>query len=140
MKKVLIFLTVTGLLDSLYLSYEHFSHSIPPCTNSFFSDCGTVLTSQYSSLFGVPLVLIGITYYFILLCLSVVFFLRNIKILKYLFLISLMGFIMSLYFVFLQIFIIKAICLYCMLSAITSSSIFFITTSLRRKENLYGKK
>ena len=54
---LLIVLSLLGIIDAGYLTYEHYQQIIPPCTvNRYFpiaSDCGKVLTSAYSVIFGI---------------------------------------------------------------------------------------
>ncbi|MDO8497706.1 MAG: quinone-dependent dihydroorotate dehydrogenase [bacterium] len=129
-------LASVGLIDSIYLTYEHYSRIILPCSTSiFFSDCGKVLQSSYSTVFGIPLALFGIFYYCFLL-ISSLFILatNNRKGIYTLIILTTIGFVTSLYLVFLQIFIIKAICLYCMVSALISTSLFIIVQIVFSRE------
>lgn len=127
MKKIAV-PAIIGLVDASYLTYEHYSDIIPPCTNSFLADCGKVLQSQYALVFGVPLAGIGVFYYSLLLIVAVSVIINNNRIGKYaIVILTTGGFVSSLYFVFLQLFVIKAICIYCMLSAIVSTILFIIT-------------
>ncbi|MCR4334794.1 MAG: vitamin K epoxide reductase family protein [Patescibacteria group bacterium] len=114
-----LILSFLGFIDASYLSIEHFLGKIPPC--SLVKGCEIVTTSSYSVIAGVPVALMGAIYYLIIFLCSValitnpkVLFYRIIKILIPI------GFISSLYFVYVQIEILKAICLYCMFSAFTS--------------------
>ncbi|CAN5232201.1 vitamin K epoxide reductase family protein [soil metagenome] len=132
MRKILVILAAfafLGLLDASYLTYEHYSNEIPPCsTNILSADCGKVLTSEYAKIFNIPVSVLGIGYYLLLLTFIFAVFRKNKKALKPLFFVSLTGLAMSLYFVYLQLVIINAICLYCMISATLSISIFALTS------------
>lgn len=112
--KILIFL---GILDTLYLSYEYFTRIIPPCpTHSVlgsFVDCGKVLTSPYATIFGVPVALIGLFYYLFLL-----FAIFRLK--KFLVYITTLALIGSGYFMYLQLFVLHSICIYCTFSALVN--------------------
>jgi len=142
----LIILIVAGLTDSVYLTVKHFSHIVPPCTiNSFLpilSDCGKVLTSRYSTVFGIPLALFGIIHYSILL-LAFVFSKKRIA--GYILILeSFAGAFFSLYFMYLQLFVIVSICIYCSLSALISFFILITVYQHFKKERfelhnfLYG--
>ncbi len=126
MKLFLLILALAGLTDASYLTYEHYSNSLPPCTTGFsFVDCGAVLQSEYALLFGLPLALWGVLQYTLLslLLLSTIFFPR--RLLKSLLILqTTAGFVFSLYFVYLQIIVIKALCFYCMISALISTFVF----------------
>ncbi|OGK56182.1 dihydroorotate dehydrogenase (quinone) [Candidatus Roizmanbacteria bacterium RIFCSPLOWO2_02_FULL_38_10] len=124
-KPALMLLSLIGLFDSFYLSYKHFKNIIPPCTGNIFSDCGQVLTSEYAYFFGIPLAYIGIIYYAILTVSLVTYLKTKDHRPIYLFILAnSVGIFFSVYFVFLQLVVIKAICTYCMLSALVTFSIF----------------
>lgn len=123
MLKTFLFIAITlaGFIDASYLTYEHYSHYLPPCsTNILFVDCGKVLTSQYSLVFGIPLAAIGMVHY------ALVLLFYRPKTAYLLILETLIGFLASLYFIFLQLVVIKSICLYCMLSAAISTTLFIL--------------
>src|SRR3990167_9515610 len=99
-----------GFIDAAYLTFEHFLGRVPPC--SILHGCEKVTTSPYAEVFGIPLALFGAVYYFLLLVLVIAFFdLKNDKILKIATVITPVGFLASLYFIYIQLFVIKAICL-----------------------------
>lgn len=121
---LLIFSTI-GALDSGYLTIEHFQHAIVPCSSGVFADCGKVLSSQYSTVLGVPLALIGFIHYLALTMTIIYVLRRQSRIGMFIILgMSTVGVISSLYFVYLQLFVIHAICQFCMLSALTSLLLF----------------
>lgn len=109
-----------GFADASYLTMEHY-FSVPlPCT--IFNGCETVLTSSYSVISGIPVALLGVFYYltvFILLAYAIDT--QKGVCAKLAMSLTPFGFLASLYFVYLQIFVIKAICLYCMVSATLST-------------------
>lgn len=124
MKKLLLVLALVGVLDAGYLVYEHYSNFIPPCPahGTWIVDCGAVLRSQYSEIFGIPLALLGLLHY-ALLTIWVSFVPK--KWAKYLALLeSCAGAVFSIYLVYLQLGVVHAICLYCMVSALVSFIIF----------------
>ncbi len=127
----LVLLTFSGLFDSFYLTLKHYSKQIPPCTTGIFADCGAVLTSSYATIYGVPLALLGLFHYAVLTVLVFLTLYTANKIFRrLLFVLSAVGFVFSLYLVFLQIVVIKALCQYCMLSALISF-IFYIIVRFR---------
>lgn len=141
MKKILllILLSLLGIADATYLTYEHYQQVTPPCTVNRFlpiaSDCGKVLRSSYSSMFGVPLAVFGIIQYFLLLIALITLIIYRKKILTYwLILQSMVGAVFSLYFMYVQLVILKSICIYCTWSAIISFSIFFLVCKIFQKE------
>lgn len=130
---VFIAVSLIGLADSSYLTAKHYLGT--PINCSIFNGCDTVTTSPYSTVLGIPVALLGALYYLFFLLLSVLYIdSKNEKILEFMARFSAVGVIVSSWFLFLQIFIIKALCLYCLISA-TSSTILFVLgfTVLRRK-------
>jgi uncharacterized membrane protein len=129
-KKILFTLaTLAGLgfIDSTYLTYEKLTGSEVACT--ILAGCNTVINSEFASLFGLPLAYLGLLYY-IFLAILINFTIKNNKIywLQILTLTTLSGFFMSGYFVYLQLFEIGSICIYCMASALTSTLLFILTS------------
>ncbi len=131
----LLTLSILGIIDSYYLTLEHYGKIIIPCTTYAFIDCGQVLTSKYAYVFGVPLAVIGLFHYSLLSLFLVSMLVNERRLIKYLILIqSTIGFFASIYFVYLQIIVIGRICVYCMGSALISLIIFFLVQRLFSEE------
>ena len=126
---LIIFLAFAGLLDASYLTYEHYARIIPPCSIHWWVDCGKVLNSSYSMFLGlVPLALLGVFQYTAELVVATYVAITGNKLAqKLLLFLTAMGAMFSLYFVYLMIFVIKAICLYCFASAIISFLLLVFT-------------
>lgn len=117
--------SVIGIADSLYLTYEHYAQIIPKCSKTFwFLDCGKVLTSQYSEFYGVPTALLGVGFYASLLAITLLNLVGKSLVDRVLFMLGVIGAAVSVYLVTLQIFIIHAICFYCMVSAFNCLILF----------------
>ncbi|MBB2890888.1 vitamin K epoxide reductase family protein [Flexivirga oryzae] len=57
-------LSVLGLADAAYLTFEHYSGSTSlACSDSGAIDCAKVTTSQWSSIAGVPVALLGLLFF-----------------------------------------------------------------------------
>ena len=111
-----------GFLDAAYLTILHFRNAFPPCT---ISGCETVLTSQYSIIFGVPIALFGSLFYLIIMAFSLAIFLHKRKIFAHgLFLSAFTGLFVSAVLFFIQMFILKSFCQYCLLSELFSVLVF----------------
>ena len=112
-----------GFADATYLAIEHFLGKVPPC--SIIQGCDLVTTSQYATIFGIPVALMGALYYLAII-IAVIFFLdkKNVRLLVVLAKCSVAGLVASLYFVGIQFFVLHAICLYCFFSAATSTMLF----------------
>ncbi len=141
MKKffILALLSLFGIADAAYLTYEHYQQVTPPCTVNHLlpiaSDCGKVLRSSYSVMFGIPLAVFGIIQYSFLLLVIILLAVYRKKIFAYwVILQSMIGAIFSLYFMYIQIGILKSICTYCTLSALISFVIFFLVAKFFFRE------
>lgn len=130
----LVAVSVIGLADSSYLTAKHYLGS--PINCSIFNGCEKVTTSPYSIILGVPVALLGVLYYFSFLLL-VIFYLdtKREKILEFAARFSFVGIIASFWFLFLQIFIIKALCLYCLISAASSTTLFIISLLILKSKH-----
>lgn len=118
------FLGFLGFLDSTYLTVFHFKNIVPPCTVYF--GCETVLTSPYSMVGPIPLALFGAIFYLAVIVLSILAITnpRNLHVKTLVFSIF-VGFLISLYLILVQLFIIHAFCQYCLLSELISTLLLF---------------
>ena len=122
----ILILSAIGFADATYLTTQHFLGAPVAC--SILKGCEQVTTSPYSVIFGIPIALLGSLYYLTILILSVIYLdSRKINIFNIIAKITPFGFLASAYLVYLQIFVIKAICLYCMGSAVTSTLLFVLS-------------
>ena len=122
---ILLVLGFAGLLDASYLTAKHYLKT--PVFCSVFSGCETVLTSSYAQIAGVPIALLGAIYYFAVLVLLLLWFeFRRKKYLVSAMVLAGFGTAASLFWVGVQIGVIKAICLYCVISSIISTTLFIL--------------
>jgi uncharacterized membrane protein len=108
-------LSLIGLADSIYLTVEHLTGQSLRCT--IISGCSEVLGSPYSHIGSVPLAALGAMAYFTAFDLSILAafgyrFARPLLV----GLVALM-FLMTLWLLYLQAFVIRHFCQYCLLSA-----------------------
>ena len=139
-----LIVAILGFADASYLTIEHYRGVIPPCSAT--EGCEAVLTSSYSVIFGVPTSLLGALYY---LAVAVGAFMyleskhgageikaHHAAILKWTLIATAFGFGMSLWFVYLQLFILHSICVYCMGSATTSTVLFITAIFMLRRSSI----
>ncbi|MFA6018416.1 MAG: vitamin K epoxide reductase family protein [Patescibacteria group bacterium] len=120
---LILAVSTLGFIDATYLTVQHYADIGLPCTITY--GCETVTNSSFSMMFGIPVALLGVCFYVSILFLSYAALeFKQKKLLKVVSLLSIFGFVFSLWFVFVQFFIVHAICQYCMLSALTSTTIF----------------
>ena len=127
----LFILAILGFSDASFLTIEHFQNLIPPCTTS---GCETVLTSQYSYIFGIPVALLGALYYLVI---TIGLFAhiegKHEPSLRAVLLMTVIGFLMSLWFVFTQAFLIHHYCQYCLVSATICTLLFAVSVYVLKK-------
>ncbi len=134
----ILLLAFFGLANSAYLAQQEASGEPLICTIQNFSGCNIVTASEYSKLFGIPLAQYGVLFYgvlFVLAALELVLFDRLLR--RVLQVISSIGVIFSLYFIFVQIFFIGAFCIYCLTSAVIAFLILVFASfiePIRRNE------
>ncbi|HNQ31618.1 MAG TPA: quinone-dependent dihydroorotate dehydrogenase [Candidatus Woesebacteria bacterium] len=125
----LIFFTAfLGILDAGYLTMEHYKDMVPPCAvGGLFNDCGAVLRSEYATIIGIPLALIGLVHYSIFAGGALAHLITRSKLARYWLIVqSVLGLLASAYFMYIQVFLIGALCLYCTLSAVISTILFIL--------------
>lgn len=112
-----------GIVDSTFLTIEHFRNDNIICL--IVEGCDTVLNSEYSLIFGIPVAILGLLYYISIFIFSMIAFKKKKEIiLKHLSFFTIIGLIASFWFIYLQIFVIGAICTYCIISALISIILF----------------
>ncbi len=123
---VILILSIIGISDTTYLTIKRYSHDNINC--SIFEGCDFVTTSSYSAIFGVPVAILGIIFYIAVFVLSVLYLRSKNKIfLNFLLGLSTVGFLMSMWFIYTQAFVLSAFCLYCIVSAGISTTIFILS-------------
>jgi len=118
-----LLLSLLGAFDALYLTLNHASPEGVSC--SLTSGCKTVLTSEYSEVFGIPLSVFGIAYYAtVFLLVSFYLYSERVDTLRLAAYFTTIGFLVSGWLVAIQLFILHSVCQYCMFSAIISTLLF----------------
>jgi len=137
MNIAILLLSSIGLLDSFFLTKQHYTHD--PFSCPLFGGCGDVTSSVYSEFMGVPISLLGLFFYATVFSLSLYSYLRNNnKALVLASQLTLLGFTTSLVLVYIQVYILQSICFYCMLSALTSTLLFAVGLKVLNKQKNYA--
>ncbi|MBE3086010.1 MAG: vitamin K epoxide reductase family protein [Bacteroidetes bacterium] len=118
---LLIIGSLIGLIDAFYLTWEKISGNPALCIQGL-GDCYSVNNSTYSEFFGIPVAVLGAGVY--LLILAVLFLEQKNSFFKsnstfFVFGITLVGTLFSAYLTYIEIAVIKKICPFCVISAIT---------------------
>ena len=121
----LIIISFIGFLDATYITLKHYLGV--PITCSILNGCEKVTTSVYSTVFNIPVALIGSVYYLIIFALIILYLdIKKETIFYTASKITALGFIASIWFTYLQIFVLKAFCFYCLVSSGTSTILFIL--------------
>jgi uncharacterized membrane protein len=117
----LIALASVGLADSTYLTINSlFSKVQLVCPSVGIINCGLVTSSPYAHVFGIPVALLGLLWFAAILTLG----LSKPSFRVYLLLpLWLAGIIMVGYLIYVEAFLLHAICLYCTLAHICTALI-----------------
>jgi uncharacterized membrane protein len=119
--KIALVLAVIGMLDTAYLTYDHYTNTAVACPTHGVINCGNVLNSQYSVLLGVPFAVWGLLFFIIEM--AIILLVRN----KDLFVIyNGIGIAFVAYLLYAE-YMIGNICLYCTLVHIIVVTTFIIS-------------
>lgn len=124
---LLIMLSMVGIADASYITYEEFADVSSFCQNIPGFDCGTVLSSEWAYIGPLPVSVLGILFYSTVFILAIYHLLikqPHPLITRFFYLVAGSGFVFTLFLLYLQAVVIGAYCLYCMISAVTSTLIF----------------
>lgn len=136
---VFLIVSALGFADSTYLTVKHFLGTPVPC--SILHGCEVVLNSKYSIIYGMPTAMLGALFYLTVMILSAIYLeTKKVIILKLVAVVTALGFLASLGFVYIQLFVLKSICLYCMWSAVTSTTLFIFSLVFWRKSKMLNSE
>jgi uncharacterized membrane protein len=110
-----LILSIAGLGVATYLTITHFDKVALVCSNSGAINCAKVTTSPQSYVFGIPVAILGLAFFvpMILLCLPAAWRSLDRRIHLARLVLSITGVGMIIYLIIAELFIIKAICLWC---------------------------
>ena len=115
---LMLALALVGIADAFYLAHASYTGASLSC--AIFEGCNTVARSAYSHVFGTPLSYFGVIFYLYMIGVAALLAYdprgRGIRLGALLY--AAVGVCYSIYFEYLQVFVIHAICIYCLASAI----------------------
>jgi len=115
-----VVLSALGIFVSGYLSVKRLTGGSLACSR--WAQCDTVNNSVYAKIYGVPVAFIGLAGYLVLLGLALAALkasgLTRRRLLTVSFVLALGGFGFSAYLTYIELFVIEAICNWCVASAI----------------------
>ncbi len=123
-------LTLVGLLDSVYLTWIKLTHRLAVCNN--IGDCEAVNNSIYSEIGStdIPIAVMGAGAFLVMLI--VLLLEKRVSIFEdngvvVVLALSMIGVLYSAYLTYIEIFVLKAICPYCVLSAVVLVILLIVT-------------
>jgi len=126
---ILIF-SLMGFADAFFLFMKKIAGGPIPCFIG--TGCDTVASSPYSNMFGIPIALYGAVFYLLIgVCTLLYLDTKKILFARLLLPLTALGFLMSVYFIYVQKFLIGAFCIYCIISAIVSTILFALGIASR---------
>ena len=130
---IISILGLSGFLIARHIWNHKTKHTPLICPGRF--DCHAVVHSSYAQLFGIPNEFLGMIYYafisfsflfFLILTLNAVPLTKVVVLFYFIFFGSLMSVLFSIYLLWVQIFILKKGCSWCIISAVISAIIFIL--------------
>ena len=122
-----VLLSLVGALDSAYLGWLKISGSVAACSN--IGDCEAVNSSRYAEIAGVPIALLGLLAYLAILALLLIEprlpnWKEGLRLAFFGF--TLAGTLYSVYLTYIELAVLRAICPYCVVSAVVMVGLFMI--------------
>jgi uncharacterized membrane protein len=126
-RRLVLVFGLIGLAVSIYLIFIKLFPASPLCVG--LGDCDAVNTSIYSELFGIPIALFGALTYAAILALALLE--SKIKLVQAWgpvaeFGLALFGTLYSAYLTYIELFVLRKICPYCVVSAVCITAICII--------------
>ncbi len=124
---VAIILAIGGAVDSAYLAWLKITGSVAACGN--IGDCEAVNNSRYAEIAGIPIALLGLVGYGAILAVTVLELRKpdwkeGLRLAFFGF--TLAGTLYSVYLTYVEIAILRAICPFCVVSAIIMIGLFIV--------------
>jgi uncharacterized membrane protein len=124
-------LAMAGIATSSYLTYSHYADQAAVCAG--VGSCEFVQSSEYSKLAGVPVALLGLLFFASLASLSVARLARLPMALDWgqqaAFAMTLGGVAFVSYLTYVELFVIDAICIWCVATAVITAGTFVVAAS-----------
>jgi uncharacterized membrane protein len=120
LRAIVAVLALAGLAIAVYLTVTWYADAVPACVGGADTGCERVQTSDYADLAGVPVALLGaVGYGLILASLAVPGDAGRMSGL----LLALVGFGFTAYLTYLELFVLAAICQWCVASAVVMTAL-----------------
>ncbi len=139
--EIILVFSLLALITSTYLLFLHYSDTSSFCDVSEGISCDIVNRSEYSEIFNIPVSLFAlITFYFISIITIAtlknkkIFGLNKEKIYDIIFWLMIIGCFLALYLIYIEAFVLYAVCPLCVLLDIIILIILLTIIKLRRRK------
>ncbi len=137
LRNICILLVVFGIGVSGYLSYVTLVNTEMICAEGAVFNCDAVRTSDYAKMAGIPIAVLGLGTYLVMG--GLVLLENRIEVLRrfgveILFGITLFAWLYSMWLVYLQVFRIQALCMWCLLHELNITGLFVVVSVLLWKK------
>jgi uncharacterized membrane protein len=124
---LIVVLGIVGALDSAYLAWLKITGSVAACGN--YADCEAVNSSRYAEVAGVPIAILGLLGYLAILGVTLLeirepLWKSGLRLAFFGF--TLAGTLYSVYLTYIEVAILRAICPFCVVSAVVMLALFII--------------
>jgi uncharacterized membrane protein len=124
--------SLVGLVDAIYLTVQHITGATLRCT--LVSGCSEVLGSPYAQIGPVPLAAIGAAAYFTVFSLAILAAFGYRFAIPFLKILLTLMFLTTIWLLYLQAFVIRHFCQYCLLSAAVTTVLTIIVWASRGRK------
>ncbi len=123
-----LLLCIYGFGASVYLTFTHYEPKALACVSNATFNCEKVTQSAQSVIFGIPVAILGLVFFvpMLLLCLPAAWRAADRRIHLARLVLSVTGVAMIIYLIIAELFLIKAICLWCSSVHIATFVLFVI--------------
>lgn len=140
---LIIFLSMIGIADAGFITYEELMGVTPVCHVGSIFDCGAVLDSPWAHIGPVPLSVLGLGFYSTMFLIGAIIMTVPTwrpQAIQLAALLGVMAGLFSVFLMYLQLGVIGALCLYCTISAFTSGGLALVSVALwRQTQTVQGK-
>lgn len=132
---LLVLLAFFGIADAWYLTASAVTDTALSCDlGAVLDGCNIVAKSAYSKIFGIPLAAFGVFYYSAIFVIGGLLFVFRSRLLdRGLYMFATLGAASSVVLLAIQFAFIKAICIYCIASAVAAFMIWFVARDLKKR-------
>lgn len=123
------------MADAWYLSMSALTDTALSCDlGAVLDGCNIVAKSEFSHFFGLPLAMYGVAFFAVVFVITAIQLITPHKTLfRLLYALGALGSVASVVFLFIQFAVIKALCIYCIASAIITFLVWLVSHDLWKR-------